>query len=118
MSTPTRRDFLAGTIGVGAVVILPSAPIAGLVPIEPLASLAAEDKYASSVHQLPADVHTGDFEFSLNGEMLPEDTYIEKMYAPGDERGWAVVLKPRDPDQPDQQRKAELVRGNWKIWRT
>ncbi len=119
MNTSTRRDFLAGTVGVGATVMLPiGASIPSLTPIETLASLAAQNKYASSDNHLPTDVHTKDYEFTLNGEMLPEDTYIEEIYAPGDDSGWAVVLKPRDLDQPDQQRKTELVRGNWKIWRT
>lgn len=112
MSKSTRRDFLAGTVGVGAVAILPGAPIAGLAPIETLASLAAQCKYISAVHMLPGDLHEADWRFSLNGEPLPEGTFCKEVYAPGDESGWAIVFR-----KPFRNGAVELIRGNWKIWR-
>ncbi len=119
MSKPTHRDFLAGTVGVGAVVMLPiGASIPSLTPIETLSSLAAEDKYASVVHGLPWDVNTAGFRFSFNDAPLPEKSYIEEIYAPGDESGWAIVIEytERTEDKPSQ-RSTRLVHGNWKMWR-
>ncbi len=115
MITPTRRSFLAGSIGIAAAVVLPSVAIAGLTPVETLTSLAAEGKYASVVHQLPWDVNTVGFQFSLNGEQLPPKTYIEEVYAPGDDSGWAVVIE-YTKDKP-HIRSTRLVHGNWKMWR-
>ena len=117
MSESTRRDFLAGTVGVGVGIMLPTAaPIAGLAPISTLASLAAEDKYASVVHDLPWDQSTAGFRFSFNGEPLPEKSYIEEIYAPGDESGWAIMIHYDKTTKP-HVRSTELVRGKWKMWR-
>ncbi len=117
MSKSTRRSFLTGTLGVGAAIMLPTAaPIAGLAPIATLASLAAEGKYASVVHQLPADVNEPNFRFSLNGEELPEGTYLDEIYAPGGDDGWAVVIEHKGKGSIEDA-PVRLVRGNWKMWR-
>ncbi len=81
--------------------------IPNLTPVETLASLAAEGKFASINHQLP--INYNDCRCFLNGE---EYTSIVEVYAPGDDSGWALAYVRANGEQ-----NQVLVHGNWKIVR-
>ena len=44
-------------------------------------------------------------------------TWIKEIYAPGDDTGWAILMKRMD-DGKRNMYEADLVRGNWSIKRT
>lgn len=115
----TRRDLLKGTAAtaVVATVPMPSREIAGLTPAKTLTQLAAEGKYASSDHHLPADQMGCDFEWFLDGVRQGESEhfFVREIYAPGDQNGWAVLYV----KQPGAERSEErVVHGNWTFTKT
>ena len=120
MSNQSRRDILKGavvtTAAAATLVALPTAAnIPGLTPAQTLVKLAAEGKFASSSLMLPSDVLSVGFEFTLNGEKMP-DGFIKEIYAPGDETGWAVVYNEVTDNSPFDG-STHIVRGDWRFRR-
>lgn len=91
-------------------------PVTPATDIVTLERLAAEGKFMSAKHQLPANWMTGNFAFTLNGVTLtnPELFFVE-IYAPGNETGWAVVYKKRTKGE-HWDGATEVLHGNYEFW--
>lgn len=84
-----------------------------LSPPATLAKMAARGMFASVPLNMPPDISRGNLVVHFEG-VVTEHSVIE-CYAPGDETGWAVVLK---ADADGQHRgQVDLIWGKWLLVR-